>query len=375
METVGNNKIKKKGFLGEIAFIRGIACLCVLMVHVSAAYFYENGQTFNATTKFLNQVSRFGTPAFAMLSGFLLYNQLINRNFTVKRFLQSRFTKILMPFVIWSLIYLALKWNYNLFNFPKWNSAEEVKEFFYIFLSGKSQYHLYFIAVVVQFYILFPLLRYFKSKQSLIILTLIAFYINYFFSKYPVNLGSGYLNMFISERGFILHWIYYFLIGGLLVHYWEKIIDWTKNNRAICFWAVGIIIIGAVFEYSFTMWIASNRAINMITLPILFIALSGIYYALSSASKVKEAIVSIGNLSMGIYLVHPLILFYIQHYDMFNSIFRVRYLPLIYLTVLAACIAIVLLIAKLPFGQFVVTISEPKKAVPKPKETPIMSAG
>jgi len=362
MEIQPANLKHQKKYFYEIGFIRAIACLCIVMVHVTAGFYYENDRTFSWLTQFFNQISRYGTPAFAIISGFLLYNQAIKRGFRFRKFLQSRFTKIIIPFLIWSFIYLLLKWRYNQFEFPAINSSQEIKDFLYVFFTGKSNYHLYFIVIVVQFYLLFPLLQFIKSKQTLILLTLISFFINYFFVEYKIDIGTGLFNQFINDRVFIFHWIYYFLLGGLLVYHWDRIMIWVKQNTKFSMLLGLIIIIGGIFEYSLAGGIESNRIMNMINLPILFIAFAGVYVSLSSWSKVRNYIVEIGNLSMGIYLVHPFILFFLRKYDVFEMFYaHTGYLPLVYLFTLISSMALVKIIVKLPFGNYVVTVARSNK--------------
>ncbi|WP_088052311.1 acyltransferase [Virgibacillus dakarensis] len=357
----GNIKSSKKYFY-EISFIRAIACLCVVTVHVTAGFYYENGNSFNWLTQFLNQISRFGTPAFAIISGFLLYNQVIKRGFNFKKFWKSRFTKVITPFFIWSLLYLLIKWKYNLFAIPSLDSSEEIKYFLYYFFTGKSNYHLYFIAIVVQFYLLFPLLQLFKSKKSLMLFTLISFFVNFFFVEYKIEIGNGLFNKFLNERVFFFHWVYYFFMGGLLVYYWDLIIKWIKQNTIFSMLLGLVVVIGGILEYQLAGWIDSNRSLNMINLPLLFVALAGIYSSLSSWNKIKYYFVEIGNLSMGIYLVHPLILFFLRRYEIFNHYFdRTRFLPLVFLFTLFVSIALVKLIVKLPFGNYIVTVVRSNK--------------
>jgi len=358
---ISKNTIKpsNKKYFYEISFIRAIACLCIVMVHVTAGFYYENGRTFTWPVQFFNQISRYGTPAFAIISGFLLYNQAINRKSSLKKFWQSRFTKVIIPFLVWSILYLFLKYMYNQFTIPNFNSSEKVKDFLYFFFTGKSNYHLYFIAVVVQFYLLFPLLRLIKTKNSLILLTVASFFINYFFVQYEINIGTGLLNKFINERVFIFHWIYYFFLGGLLVYFWEKIMIWIKQNTIFSMLIGLIVVVSGIFEYKCAGWIESNRVINMINLPLLFIALAGVYTSLSRWDKTRNFIVQIGNMSMGIYLVHPLILFFLRYYDFFDMFYaRTRYFPLMYLFTLFTSIVIVKLITKLPFGSYIVTVAK-----------------
>ncbi|RIU94914.1 acyltransferase [Oceanobacillus picturae] len=356
--------LRKQKYYPEISFIRAIACLCVVMVHVTAGYYYTNGGNFNWLTQFLNQISRYGTPAFAIISGFLLYNQAINRKFKVSVFWKSRISKVISPFIIWSIIYLFVKWCYGKYSLPTFNSLTEINDFIYYFFSGKSNYHLYFIAIVVQFYLIFPLLQMMKSKKPLIFLTIIGFFINHFIVNYNINLGNGFLNEFINGRVFIFHWIFYFFLGGLLVYYWDKIITLVKQNIKSSLLIGLIIIFFGVIEYRLTGWIESNRTLNMFNLPLLFISISGLYIALSSFKKIRSYVVEIGNLSMGIYLVHPLILFFLRNHSFFDLFYeRTRYLPVIYIFTLVSSIILVKIVTKIPFGSYIVTVAKRKDKV------------
>lgn len=95
-----------RGHISEIHILRAIGCLFVVAVHVSGSFYYAHGQQYNEWTLFINQISRFGTPMFALISGFLLFYQTRNRGFNFKKFTTSRFTKIGLPFLFWSSFYL-----------------------------------------------------------------------------------------------------------------------------------------------------------------------------------------------------------------------------------------------------------------------------
>ena len=355
--TKNKAEVNGKNYFYEINFIRAIACLCVVMVHVTAGYYYENDKTFDMITQFFNQITRYGTPAFAIISGFLLNNQLINKRFKMHSFLKSRLTKIVIPFVIWSFIYLILKTIYGYYSFPSWNIVE-IKEFIYFFSIGKAHYHLYFISVVIQFYIIFILLRYLHSKNSLLILTIAAFFLNYFFIELKFNFGSGVFNNLMNERAFIFRWIFYFLFGGLLVYYWHRIVAWVKKNIRLNLLIVAVVMIAGCFEYKYTGFLTSTRTLNLINLPLLFIALTGVYFALKRFENIRDIFIRIGNFSMGIYLVHPFVLFFLREYDIFKFLYKSTwYLPLLFLFTLAASLLIVKLISILPLGNYVVTVA------------------
>ncbi|WP_077623369.1 acyltransferase [Sediminibacillus massiliensis] len=348
-----------KKYFYEMNFIRAIACLCVVMVHITASHYTLNGSSFNWATLSLNQLARFGTPAFAILSGFLLYNQAINRGFTLKRFISSRFTKIVVPFIIWSFVYLFVR----SYSFPWTENGVSTKDFLYSFLVGDSYYHLYFIIVVVQFYILFPILQLAKSKKSLITLTLIAFFLNYFFMEQPFEIGSGLINSFFKDRASIFYWLFYFVFGGLMVHFWSPLVLWIKKNATFSVMLGVIVTIFTIYEYSTFGFYSSTRITNMFNLPILFVSGTGLYFLMERWGKLRSYIVQLGNLSMGVYLVHPLIIYIIR--DLAPVLLdRTRWIPLTFAITLVTSIIVVKIIHKLPFGQYIVTVAAAKK---KPK--------
>lgn len=341
----------------ELNFIRAIAALSVVMVHVTAANYHLNNSHLNWLLLFFNQMSRFGTPMFAVISGFLLYNQAINGRYNVKKFMYSRFTKIIIPFIIWSVFYLFLK----SYSFSEINDIDSIKKFLYDFILGKSYYHLYFIAVVIQFYILFPILQKFHSKKQLLFLTLVALYLNVFSLMTSVDFGSGLLNQFLNERAFIFKWIFYFFLGGLFVHYWDRIVKIIQKNMKFIL-SIGIIAVLFMF-YDYQMsedLIGSTRLTNLLHVPVLMIALTGLYFLLGSYEKLRNILLEIGNMSMGIYLVHPLVIYFIRN-DLSWLMQQTRWIPLAYVLTLVLSILIVKIIHKLPLGHYIVIIANGKK--------------
>jgi probable poly-beta-1,6-N-acetyl-D-glucosamine export protein len=350
------NKSSKKYFY-ELNFVRAIACLLVVMVHVTARNYHMNDQTFNWATMFLNQVSRLGTPLFAIISGFLLYNQAINnRGFQINRFVSSRFTKVVIPFVVWSFVYMMI----NSYRFPWTENGHESGDFLTSFFLGDGYYHLYFMMVVVQFYIVFPFLQFLNTKKWMIGLTILAFFINYYHMKGPLDTGNELANLFTHDRSSLFYWIFFFMIGGLLVHYWASIMKWVEANAKFCL-LIALMMVGVgVYEYQQFGFYSSTRVTNLIIMPIFFVALTGGYFLMGNLEKIRKQMIELGNLSMGIYLVHPLVLFFIQQNVPF-LLERTRWIPVAFVLTVLISILIVKLIFKLPMGQNIVTVAGKKR--------------
>lgn len=93
----------------EIPIIRSIAAILVVSVHVIAGIYYSNQNFSNDFIGYINQIARLGTPIFAVISAFLLTSSVLRRGFNLRYFIKSRFTKIFLPYIIWSSIYLIYK--------------------------------------------------------------------------------------------------------------------------------------------------------------------------------------------------------------------------------------------------------------------------
>lgn len=252
------------------------------------------------------------------------------------------------------------------YSFSNVNDLASLHQFLYNFILGKSSYHLYFIAVVIQFYLFFPFIQRFNSKKQLLLLTVFGLYINYFHIVAPLDIGAGMFNQLSHERAFLFNWIFYFFFGGLLVHLWKPIVEFIKKNISFIMF-LGIISLSFImYEYlsSDERILGSTRVANLINVPVLFFAFTGCYYALHRFDKLRQVFLAIGNMSMGIYLVHPLVIYFMRE-ELAFLLEQTRWVPLGYIVTLFASILIVKLIHKLPFGHYVVIIAANRKKTEK----------
>lgn len=110
MEDSMTNSTKSKRIFYFDA-LRALAILCVVLLHVTGhlgelmAY---NGSTIYSLSGFFelfaNNFFRIGVDLFLMLSGALL----LGRNWNIRDFLSKRLTRIIKPFVFWSLIFTII---------------------------------------------------------------------------------------------------------------------------------------------------------------------------------------------------------------------------------------------------------------------------
>ncbi|WP_416729951.1 acyltransferase [Fictibacillus sp. JL2B1089] len=346
-----DNKLNNKEYFNEIHFLRAFACIGVLLVHVSATYFNEADGVWNWFTYFFNQLGRFGTPTFAVISGFLLFNGVNKKGFSFKPFITSRTTKIIMPFVIWSLFY-----QFVTVYFLGGTLSTDPKVFLYNFTMGESFYHLYFMAIVVQFYIMFPILQFIRSGIGWWIGLIISAAISlYFTNLIDVPFASGIIEKVLIDKVFVMHWIFYFVFGGFLAHYWKPISVWVKKHSALLALGVVIVYVGAYLEYKVVGSVSSRRETNLINIPILSFATIGLYFYLVKLSWMKVSLQVIGKLSMGIYLIHPFTLILFTK-TLPPEVWQTRFMPIMFFVVLITTIVFVKIIQQVPKHQFIIPV-------------------
>lgn len=339
-------------FVSEINFVRALACLAVLAVHVSAGVFYAEG-SWDPFAALINQIGRFGTPVFAVISGFLLFNQVKNKGFSLRRFIRSRTTKILIPYLIWSTVYLLiLKYVYHVDHFAS------LKQGLYILFTGGAFYHLYFVSTVIQFYLVFPLLqRVLRTGRAWWIGTAVALVVNVAFLVPEVTDWPGWIGTILSHKAFLPSWIFYFLLGGLLAHHWTGLTRFFRNRTGMLFsFLTGVLVTaGAVVEYHWAGMYGSRRLANLINIPLLILTASVLYTSVFHRLRIREWFQALGNLGFGIYLVHPLVILVLVQL-LPSTWWNPSSLPLLFLFVLLLSVGLVQVIRLLPFHQYLLTV-------------------
>ncbi|WP_191557197.1 acyltransferase [Metabacillus idriensis] len=353
-QSAGATSSKSRNYIFEIHFLRAFACIAVVGVHVTATHYYANEQTWHWFTYFINQLGRFGTTAFAVISGFLLFYQVKRKGFEMGSFLRSRFSKILIPFLIWSLVYRFLVYFYDQQAFGDLGS-ELTK-----ILRGESFYHLYFVAIVVQFYFIFPFIqKLFRTKALMIIFAFIGLIISYKLFGFNPEI-EGAFGEFLASKTFMPIWIFYFAFGGVLAYFWDEIVRFaTKRPRQML--AVALIVsAGAVVEYNVTGQVSNRRLTNLINLPLLCIATIGIYPLLSKWNVINKPLKLIGQYSMGIYLIHPMILYLFANH-MPDHYWTVSNVPLMFLAVMLIAVAFIRILQYIPHSGYIIPVPKIKK--------------
>lgn len=297
---LSNNKI----YYEEIPYLRAIACFLVILTHVTVAnYNHITGFFSDSVSLYVNQLSRYGTPVFAVISGFLLAGYLDRSRFKLRRFVFSRFVKIVIPFVLWSLFYIAFRPDRVGWLNDEWYNM------LYMFMTGGAFGHLYFIAAVVQFYLIFPILVYCGIGRSAFLAVFIfSLGINFFWLSYSDLVGYDCSLGFICHRAFLLNWIGFFFGGIVLFLYYEKIKIFVVMNKWFVFLCFAMCVLLTVYQTVPGKMFNSSRSENLLFVPIFVLMVISCFSGWAQRSLFSSVLRRVGDFSMGIYLIHPAVL-------------------------------------------------------------------
>lgn len=288
-------------------FLRIISAFCVVLIHVSARYYYTldvNSFKFKIAY-YYNGLSRFAVPNFFMISGAVF----LNRELTFETIYKKYINRILIHLFLWSIIYSSIHINY---------SKLDIKKILFTIING--HYHLWYLFAIIGFYINIPYKREIVKNRKLlsyfIFLNFIFVFIipNYIYllsycSKETFNLlteinskfGLGtfptnnfyfifghYLN---TKKGIKTDFFIIIYISGLIGLFFTTKISYSfsfiKKRKIIHFGGNYLNI----FFYSISIFLFFKRNFNHL-------------YYIGKINISKK----LANYTFGIYLIHPLVM-------------------------------------------------------------------
>ena len=294
----------------EISFLNMLFCLIVIFIHIisyAVAELSPNTLGYNMVL-FPWRFSSFVVQGFVMLSGVKLF---LSEKDTMpyKKWLVLRFKSIVVPYIFCFIVYYAFY--YIVFDYPL--------EFGFIskqFLLGNLVCHLYFIPIIVQFDLLFPIWKKIINKCSpIIVIPLCVIFSLLFENHFPAMLGvlNPDISFAYNDRLFTTYLSFY-IAGCYIGKNYDSFLNILKTNfKTIlgCF----IITVPLYTYYTYIAYngLASVPFINYLHFLYVWCVIMLIYsisakFAPYLMNKIK-LLKKIDAVSYDIYLWHMLVLF------------------------------------------------------------------
>ncbi|MBU6340073.1 MAG: acyltransferase family protein [Bacteroidetes bacterium] len=231
--------------------LRNLATVLVISIHVSGPIAhnttdYDTWYWWSANL--WDSFSRPSVPLFIMLSGFLL----LGKDYPLMDFLQRRFSRILIPWLVWSVAY-------GIYNSIANHTPASMGEWFRFLMENKVHYHLWFLYLILGLYLVYPILRpWVRSAREqdflyFFILCIIGAWgykiLDQFFN---IKLGF-YFELVSNEAGnFVLG--YYLGQKFLATDPNGAIKPWAVSRRILWYISAGLIVVGGLATAVGTWW-------------------------------------------------------------------------------------------------------------------------
>lgn len=299
-QTIINKKeIEMNQRLREFDFIRAIAALSVIAIHLTASYV-----TSNKLGAVWNETMRYAVPMFLLLSGVvLMYQDLKKPPLSYFTFQRKRLGKVLWPYVLWSFLYVYYGAR-DVLKAQGLHGAKRILDTMPHHLRwGDGNYHLYYLLITLQLYLLYPLLRAWmrRSPWSLLFASLSLSLYNQF---------AVYLGHTPWWNDLFPNWVFYLVFGMFVVIKRE----WMETHLPKWKVLLGVLwvpcLIGLIMDGRLT-----HSSYTSLKPTVMLYAVISFFFFYSVALGIKQTTGRIGKLldwistnSFFIYLVHPFIL-------------------------------------------------------------------
>jgi len=352
-------------FVYKLPLVKGICILGVILIHVTV---YATEMTrfgwFSSALIFVNSLTRFAVPLFVTLSGF--YLSLNRRNEVAGPFYRRTLKFLLIPYLAYSILY----------SLPQLLKSHRPWILIKNLLTFDAQSHLWFIALIIQLYLLHPFLSRFynacKRRGALVFFALILqiAYSSSITALFPHPYSPTFLIRFLTTI-FFPSYIGYFLTGYyLLEHSWHAFQVFQRRSSVII-GCLAWIVAGAGISAA---WIATHsqgviyefiqnelvRLVRNLLTPLMTIGALIAIIAFVRGLETKQIAVrrllnSLGLYSYSVYFLHIL---YVRlevlglrraHISPDNALFYFLLLP----STVALTLVSVRWLARLPFARYI----------------------
>lgn len=321
-----------------VDLVRVIGAFLVVMAHVS----YQGGGSV-LISSYYSVLSRVAVPLFFMVSGFLL----LRKEEPYGDFFRKRALKVLVPFFVWSVIYLL--WKKEGFDLPF--SMKLVASYLLKILRGPRENHLWFFYALIGLYLFTPILRVFVARASLRDL---YYFCGLWFVVVPV---FSFVQEFTPIRiGFELYFIAgysgYFMLGHLLGMFQYTPRQLYGLAFLFLMFSVGTTVLHAFVDSEYFVGYLSMNIVLMTAFA--FILLREVQIG----DSLNNFLAPLSRASFGIYLVHVIVLAELEKLPFVSSWFSVGssvyMIPLLGLLGFFVSFVIVAVIQKIPVLRWIV---------------------
>lgn len=313
----------RRRHVGELDLLRALTVLGVISVHT---IWFTNTAT-NVSANLGMDLLHYTRNVFMFMTAFVLFYVYYRRSYQLSSFWAKRFKLVGIPYVLWSMYYVYYGGGLNHGLGPYFARLGPD------LLQGTAWFHLYYLLVTMQFYLVFPVFVWLVKKTQgyhrwvlgaslgLELLMMVVF--QYAPNWITTGVGQPLLWIVQNRHQVVFTYQFYLVLGAMAAIHLEQIEAYIRSNgRTLVKGLVATALaMAAYYELSVGVWheplgFAANVFQPLMPLYSLFIILS--LYRLGQRwlgargqnrwRSATWAITWVADLSFGIYLLHPAVL-------------------------------------------------------------------
>jgi peptidoglycan/LPS O-acetylase OafA/YrhL len=294
--------------LYELEVVRVLTFACVIAVHVVSHT--ARGEAPLVGVLILLHFTR---EAFFALTGFVLMYSQLRKPTPLHRFWPKRFLLVGVPYVVWSFIYCVVSAIGKPFELGPF-----LVHFLFSTLTGTAYYHLYFLLVTMQIYLLFPLLmRLVKAtRRRHLLLVGVSFAVQLTISALDAYKPGSlhWINLFSN----VINYQAFIIAGAVAADHAGAVLRWVREHRRLIAVVTAIAAAAAIgayvlqLQWGFSPYRAATAYQPIVILwsgvaSVALLAL-GAWWVDRRPHAPHRTLDYLSDRSFGVFLAHPLVL-------------------------------------------------------------------
>ncbi len=288
-----------------------VSMAAVVAIHTASFYFLrvEVGTTNWLVAEVWDGSMRWAVPVFVMISGALFLNP--DKKISIRKLYQSNILKIVGIILFWGFLYAAIG------GWPQSCSVPEIAAFVRNWLLG--HYHMWFLYMIIGLYVMTPILRAIVrgvTEYFLVIGLVVNVVLPYGDLLGIPGLATDLLSKFLLQLP--LGYSFYFVLG-----HWLSNSGFFFGKRGVMC-AIGFLGIVVTVVPTFFVSLDSEKAIEtffayfwigtLMSSMAIFCLGRSLLVRFEPSEKTASIIRTLSACSLGVYLVHIIVLDFIREY-------------------------------------------------------------
>ncbi|KQO64775.1 acyltransferase [Curtobacterium sp. Leaf261] len=337
--------------LYEVDVLRILTFACVIGVHTTSHTTAPDNHFYFAALALLH----FTRLVFFSLTAFVLVYSYTLRPRPMSEFWPKRFLLVGVPYLAWSFVYVLSAWLIS--STTRGDVPTLVTTFAHGVVSGTSWYHLYFLLVTMQVYLLLPAIMWLvrKTRGHHWTLVFVALAVNlavYSVYKYNYDAFGGFHGY---TKQFFFMYVFFIVSGAVAADHAEAFLTWVRVKRRL----IGWIVLATALATLLVWWLqivvrgdslyaagTPNQPIQVIWSTVVglgFLALGAGWADRRDPDSRLAKIIDYGSdRSFGIFLSHPFVIWILLYGDswMERHVPQPWLTPVMYVLVVIGAVAV-----------------------------------